>query len=406
MKSNRDVCAVCGWGDLHEIVNLGMHPLADTFVPLERLYQGDRAYPLICDLCVKCGQIQSRAVTDPEERYSYVDYSYTSSNSSFSRNHWVAYARDISQAVQLERGARVVEIGSNDGYLSKQFNELGYRAFGIDPSSVMCELATRNGVEVSCGLFSKATAENHYEMHGAAPLIVANNVVNHANDPLDFARGIAKLLAPGGTFVFELPYWMRTILEGKFDQIYHEHVTYFTVRLARSLFDAVGMMVIRAEEVDYHGGSIRLYVRHAGKDDGSVAALIAAEEQAGLFAIDTYKVFMSSLRKRRDLFLKKIFDLRSGGASLVCVGAAAKANTFLNFYKLDATIVDWVTDSSTSKQGKFTPLTRIPIIGDDILKEYSKVFVIITSWNLAGFLLPILLAINPEIQLLNPFEDS
>jgi len=184
---HRAACAVCGATDLRRVIDLGMHPLADTFVPAERRYEGDRVYPLVCDLCSACGQVQLAAVTDPEERYSHFDYSYTSSNSAFSRNHWTTYAADVAGIVGLAQGARVVEIGSNDGYLSARFNERGFRAFGVDPSRAMCDMATANGVDVRCVLFSEAVALDLLVLVGRVPLIVANNVVNHANDPLDVA---------------------------------------------------------------------------------------------------------------------------------------------------------------------------------------------------------------------------
>ena len=402
---HRDACATCGSRDLAEIVDLGMHPLADTFVPEARRYEGDRIYPLICDLCSKCGQVQLRVITDPDERYSHFDYSYTSSNSAFSRNHWNKYAREVSTAVGLPANARIVEIGSNDGYLSQQFNELGFRASGVDPSSAMCALAKERHVESKNALFTASFARSLAAELGERPsLIVANNVVNHANDPLDFARGIRDLLAEDGTFVFELPYWLRTIAERKFDQIYHEHVSYFTARFAQSLFRAVGMVVTHVEEVNYHGGSIRAYVRQSGAPDATVAAMIQQEESAGLFEAASYATFMKRLRASRDRFMQRVFELKSNGERIVCVGAAAKANTFMKYYNLDASIVDWVTDASPSKIGKYTPSTRIPIASDDILATYQKVYAIITSWNLAEGLKTALLAINPRVEFLNPYE--
>jgi SAM-dependent methyltransferase len=384
-----------------------MHPMADTFIPAERRYEGDRVYPLVCDLCASCGQIQLRVITDPEERYSHFEYSYTSSNSNFSRTHWRRYAADVTARANVPKGARVVEIGSNDGYLSEQLNAAGFHAFGVDPSAAMCVLARERGVEVRAALFTRALAGELAAAWGQRPaLIAANNVLNHANDPKDFALGVHDLLAPDGTFVFELPYWLRTIEEGKFDQIYHEHVGYFTVRYAKSLFGAAGMKVVHAEEVDYHGGSIRVFVRHAGREEDSVQRLVDKEEASKLFDPVTYGAFMQALRARRDRFMERIFSLKAAGQSLVCVGAAAKANTFLKYYNLDASIVDWVTDASPSKIGKYTPCTRIPIASDEVFRRYGRVYAIITSWNLADTLRSALLAINPRIEFLNPYEAA
>jgi len=231
-------------------------------------------------------------------------------------------------------------------------------------------------------------------------------VFNHANDPVDFARGIKNLLAPAGTFVFELPYWLCSVKEGKFDQIYHEHVSYFTVSYAINLFNRVGMHVVHVEEVDYHGGSIRVFVRHNAEEPTrtSIAELVAREEKAGLFSFGAYQAFMARILLARNRFLTKFYALKASGQHIVCIGAAAKGNTFLNFYNLDASSVDYVTDSSTSKIGKYTPRTRIPIQGDEVLCNYQQVYALILSWNLSKLLEEKLHQLNPQVQLLNPYE--
>lgn len=406
---HRARCTICGSAELTEIVDLGMHPLADTFVPESCRYDCDKIYPLICDLCPACGQVQLRTITDPEERYSHVDYSYTSSNSRTSRAHWEIFAADVPARTGLREGDRVVEIGSNDGFLSAELGRRGYRVLGVDPSEAMCALAAERGVQTVPALFTHKLAREIAEAERPLPrLVVANNVVNHANDPADFARGVRDLLAPGGTFVFELPYWLRTVADGKFDQIYHEHVTYFTVRSARALFAAAGMSVIHAEEVEYHGGSIRIFVRHAAEvaPTARVAELIGREETLGLFSVDTYNAFMARVQAARDRFMARVFELRREGARIVCVGAAAKANTFLTYYGLNASLVDCVTDASPTKIGKRTPGTRIPIAPDNALAGRERAHVIVTSWNLAEVLRPALLAINPELEFLNPYEAA
>lgn len=405
MTTFRDCCATCGSRSLDEIIDLGMHAMADTFVPEERMYEGDRVYPLICDLCPHCKQIQLRAVTDPGERYNHFDYSYTSSNSSFSRNHWTKYAEDLTCEGRPPKGSLIVEVGSNDGYLCERFATLGFKVLGIDPSRAMNELAAKRGVDTQTALFSGEVARKLAAILPERPrLIIANNVFNHANEPLDFARGVSQLLAPDGTFVFELPYFLRTILDGKFDQIYHEHVSYFTVTHARNIFKAVGMVIVHADEVDYHGGSIRVFVRHDGVEDDSVEGLVSQEEAASLFDVATYHAFMTAVALRRDTFMERIYQLRQQGARIVCVGAAAKANTFMSYYNLNASVVDWVTDASPNKINKFTPLTRVRIKPDDVIADCDVVYAIITSWNLAGTLKRILTGINPNVRFLDPYE--
>lgn len=405
----RTRCLACDASELAEIINLGMHPMADTFVARTRASEADRVYPLICDLCEQCGLVQLRTVTSPAERYVDHDYSYTSSNSGTSRAHWIDYASHVSSRVGLPAGSSVVEIGSNDGFLCAQFASAGHSIVGVDPSPAMERLASERNVRTLTKLFGHAIAmELEDELAMAPRLIVANNVFNHANDPADFVRGIKQLLALDGTFVFELPYWLRSISDGKFDQIYHEHVSYFTVAYADRLFRAAGMHVADVEEVDYHGGSIRVYVRHGHRAEPTVAArpFIAEEESAHLFEPETYKRFMSGVSEARDRFLEKVYAIRGAGGHIVCVGAAAKGNTFLNYYNLDASVVDYVTDSSETKQGKLTPRTRIPIAPDGVFAEYDRVHAIILSWNISAVLRSSLAKINPNIVFLNPYEGT
>ncbi len=407
----RTQCLACKSADLHEIVNLGMHPMADTFIPASRLADGDRVYPLICDLCEHCGQVQLRTITNPAERYSDYDYSYTSSNSRTSQNHWIEYAGTVAGMVGLKAENAVVEIGSNDGFLSEQFQKLGCKTLGVDPSPAMAKLAAERGVNTLVGLFGSECVEKVVQILGRKPnLIAANNVFNHANDPLDFAHGIKALLAPGGTFVFELPYWMQSVVQRKFDQIYHEHVSYLTVKYAVNLFKAAGMVVNHVDEVDYHGGSIRVFVGHEAAAyhvttaGPTVEQFIEKETEDGLFDHESYAVFMQQIQTSRNRFLREIYRLKLEGHSIVCVGAAAKGNTFLNYYNLDASVIDCVTESSASKIGKFTPRTRIPIRADQKLAEYESVYAIILSWNISAALQAILTKINPRIQFLNPYE--
>lgn len=407
----RTQCLSCQSTALHEIVNLGMHPMADTFIPAHRLDEGDRMHLLICDLCENCGHVQLRTVTTPAERYAEYDYSYTSSNSKTSQTHWINYAACVAEMIALKSSDAVLEIGSNDGFLTEQFQKLGCKSLGVDPSPAMAQLASERGVKTIAGLFGQAGAGEVEKTLGAKPkLIAANNVFNHANEPLDFALGVRAILAPDGTFVFELPYWAQSVAQRKFDQIYHEHVSYFTVKHAVHLFKSIGLCVNHVEEVDYHGGSIRVFVGHkpmkfALKSGGaSVEEFIEKENQAGLFERATYERFTKEIQSARNKFLQEIYRLKSEGKAIVCVGAAAKGNTFLNYYNLDASVIDYVTDSSAGKIGKFTPRTRIPIASDEKLRDYESVYAIILSWNISGPLQKMLNKINPNIVFLNPYK--
>jgi len=402
----RTRCLTCKSNNLTKIIDLGMHPMADTFIKETSYGDADKVYPLICDLCENCYQIQLRTITNPDERYVQTEYSYTSSNSPNSRNHWEQYAAKTCIDLKLKPGSTIVEIGSNDGFLLSKYQEKGFFCVGIDPSEAMKNVAMQRGVQTELQYFTQKSARQLIAKLNEKPLlIVANNVFNHSNDPLDFALGISTLLHHDGMFIFELPYWLRTIQDGKFDQIYHEHVSYFTVSFAVNLFNRANMDVINVEYNDYHGGSIRVWVAHkqSHKISPSIAEAISAEMSAALFKPRTYQIFMEELMRRRDFFLETIYKLRQDGKRFICAGAAAKGNTFLNFYRLDRSAVDYVTDSSPHKIGKYTPLSRIQIVDDNIVKSYDEVYAIILSWNLFFAISSKLKEHNPNITILNPY---
>lgn len=402
----RTNCLVCDSKELQEIVNLGSHPFADTFIPESLVGEADSVYPLVCDLCMNCGHVQTRYETDPLKRYSQVDYSYTSSNSAFARNHWDAYVKEVGGIVSLKPNARIVDIGSNDGYLCEQFNKAGYRAMGVDASPYMVELAKGRGVETIMALFGKETAKKINAVYGNVDLVTASNVYNHSDNPREFTEAVAEILSDEGNFVFEQPYWPIGVESGKFDQIYHEHVSYFTVKSAAALLDHAGMIITSAQIVDYHGGSLRIVAQKKKKGTStlpsSVQAIIDEEEKKGMFALETYKTFMKNNLLQRSKFLQRVHRIKEEGYPIIAVGAAAKGNTFLNFYRLDHSVIDYVTDSSPHKKGKYTPATRIPIVGDEIFSKYGKVYALILSWNIAPQLKEILSKFNKNIEFISP----
>ncbi len=403
----RDYCLVCNSNNIEEIIDLGSHPFADTFIPESKKSMADMVYPLVCTLCKGCGHIQTKCVTDPVDRYSQNDYSYTSSNSSFARDHWDSYSKEISEELQLPKKSLIFEAGSNDGYLSEQFNLMGYQSIGVDPSPYMAELAKKRNVKTIVGLFGDSSVTEELKKYGNASLVVANNVFNHSNKPLDFVNSVSKLLSSEGYFIFEQPYWLTGLRAGKFDQIYHEHVSYFTVKSAKALLEKAGLSIFKAQIVNYHGGSLRIIAKKTINffdEPLEVKKMIQEEEDYGTFKVETYKKFMDEINNQKNLFLVRVFDLKQKGKSIIAVGAAAKGNTFLNFYNLDKTVIDYVTDSSPHKIGKYTPATRILIVGDEIFSKYSEVYALLLSWNLKDQLLPILSKINPKIQFMSPEE--
>ena len=403
----RDLCLICDSKNLTKILDLGNHAYADTFIAPARAHDLLPVYNLSCAMCEECGQIQTCCITDPDDRYNLYDYSYTSSNSSVARSHWQHFCSDVCEVLNLPREIRVVEIGSNDGYLMGRFKERGATVMGVDASHYVSKIAVSNGIQTINEIFDEQLAEKIIKNNGKFNLAIANNVFNHSDDPLSFARGVNKTLVDDGYFVYELPYWRCSVKSRKFDQVYHEHVSYFTARASKKIMELAGFEIKNIEVVDYHGGSLRVYARKTNeaipKHCQELFNMI--QEESFLFDAQTYHVALEEFQRLKYNFLSKIMEIKLSNLPVVAIGAAAKGNTFLRFMNLDHTIVDYVTDVSSHKQGKLTPLTNIPIVGDEIFAQYKAVYAIILSWNLSDKIKTKLLEINPEIQFLNFYKE-
>ena len=394
----RDSCLVCNTINIRKIIDLGLHSYADTFIPKVALNKTDPVYPLICYLCINCGHIQSGYATDPNERYSLYDYSYTSSNSATSRSHWFEYAECVCKKIDIDSNELIVEIGSNDGFLAKCFQEKGQRVLGIDASKKMAEIAMDCDVQTIVGLFDEKISNLILSQHGAPKIIIANNVFNHSNDPVEFATIVSNLLSPNGTFIFELPYWINAFISKRYDQIYHEHVSYFTIKSAVMILKKANMKIVDLQMVDYHGGSIRVYAKKTNsKPLIKIEDFINKETQLGVFDYKTYPELMKLWSKQKIYIFEKVCEIKSRNGHVIAVGAAAKGNTFLTFCGFNNSLIEYVTDTSKYKQGKYTPLTRIPICGDKVFSQYNNPYALMLSWNLSNQIKLILQKINKSI---------
>lgn len=403
----RKNCLICNSDNVVDIMDLGMHPFADTFISKSRTHLSEKIYPLIVQLCESCGNIQLSCETVPEERYQDYEYSYTSSNSNYSINYWNKYSKDVPKLFSGSLKLKILEIGSNDGLLLSLLKSYGHDVLGIDASPKMNELALKRGVDTRLGIFDENFAKNILSEFGKFDLIIANNVFNHADNPQSFFKAACNLLSKNGFFVFESPYWMNSISSGKFDQVYHEHVTYVTVKAINKIVSMNGMNIFDIQLTEYHGGSIRFIISNNINDKGldKVNEFINQETQSGLYSSLFYKEFMKNLNYRKKIFMEEVYKRLINSSPLICVGAAAKTNTFLNFYGLDHKLVDYVTDSSPIKIGKYTPLTRIPITTDDIIRNYKNPSIIFTAWNVSKDLKKIIRKINPNYLEHNPYEN-
>jgi SAM-dependent methyltransferase len=389
----RGECLICAARGLSQVLDLGMHPFADRFVPADRAGEPDSIYPLVVDRCGDCGHAQLRTVTDPADRYA--DYTYTAGHSATMRAYWDEYAADAVQSLELAPGSVVVEAGSNDGYLCAAFQRAGMRACGIDPSQRMCDLAMAAGVESICGRLDLELAAAVRARVQPADLVVANNVLNHADDPIEFVRAAAHLLKPGGHFAFQVPDWHRMRASGNFDQVYLEHVSYFSAQSIGRLLRRVGLHPHRVCETPQHGGSLRIFASplppRVPSDWPPLSNPLSATRG---------KLLAAELEVRRRETIRQVLSIpREAGAPLVCAGASAKGNTWLNSHGFDHRVIDFVTDVSPLKVGRLTPGSRIPIRHEGTLSEYRRPRVIVTAWNLRESVEASVRQFNPNAEI-------
>ena len=390
-----------------EILNLGFHPYADTFIDKKYIHYSEPIYQLACELNKTNYLIQNKIKTSDFERYNLYDYSYTSSNSNYSKNYWKKYFLDINRYLKInskiDKKLKILEIGSNDGYLLSQFKNKKFSVLGIDASKKMCQEANKRKIKTLNLLFNFKNSKKVLKSYKKFDLIIANNVLNHSNDPEDFIKASKNLMTNNGVLIFEFPYWSNLIKDMKFDQIYHEHVSYFTVKYLKNFLKKINLSITNIQETEYHGGSLRVFVKNKKSflGDRIVTNFIKKEEAQGLFKKKTYDNFMQNIKKRKISLIKKIIKFKSLNYTIAGVGAAAKANTFLNYMGFNNETIDFVTDISKFKIGKWLPLSRIPIKSDNNLKDIKKLCVIVLSWNLRKILKPKILKINKYAKIIS-----
>jgi SAM-dependent methyltransferase len=314
------------------------------------------------------------------------DYAYFSSYSDTWLAHAKAYTRAMTQRLGLGPTSFVVEIASNDGYLLQYFVEQGVPVLGIEPAANVAAVAEKKGVPTLVKFFGTKTATDLVSSGRKADLILGNNVLAHVPDLNDFVRGMTVLLKPGGVVSMEFPHLLRLMQESQFDTIYHEHFSYISFLVAERVFAAHGLTLFDVDELPTHGGSLRIYARHAANAalpvSRNVAELRAREQAAGLERADTYRSFAEQVKAAKRSLLKFLISAKEAGKRVVGYGAPAKGNTLLNYCGVRSDLLEFTVDRSPHKQGRFLPGVRIPIYAPERIVEERPDYVLILPWNL------------------------
>jgi hypothetical protein len=377
-------CRFCGAPLRHTFADLGMSPPCENFLAAAQLNRMEAFYPLHVHVCDQCFLVQLEEYISPQEIFT--EYAYFSSYSDSWLAHAKAYTERMIDRFHLGGNSLAVELASNDGYLLQYFVQRGVPVLGVEPAANVAREAEKKGIPTLVKFFGRETAQDMVRDGLRADLILGNNVFAHVPDVCSFTAGMKLLLKPHGVITLEFPHLMRLMEGNQFDTIYHEHFSYFSFITATRVLAKFDLTVFDVEELPTHGGSLRVYARHA--EDGSrpvgerVRELTAREEAAGFTRLETYRAFDEQVKDTKRRILAFLIDAKRAGKTVAGYGAPGKGNTLLNYCGIRTDFIDYVVDRNPYKHGKFLPGTHIPIFPPEKIRETRPDYVFILPWNL------------------------
>lgn len=383
-STTASVCRFCGTALRHTVVDLGMSPLCESYLSLEQLNQMEPFYPLHVYVCENCFLVQLEEYVSPEHIFS--EYAYFSSYANALLLNAQTYTDQVTERFHLNSASQVIELASNDGYLLQYFVAKKIPVLGIEPAANVAKSAISKGVPTRVEFFGTACARNLVAEGKSADLIVGNNVLAQVPALNDFVEGMKILLKPRGVITMEFPHLVNLVAANQFDTIYHEHFSYFSFTTAEKIFAAHGLTLFDVEEISTHGGSLRIYARHA--DDSSkpvgdrALAMKAREVKIGVTALQYYSSFDEQVKETKRKLLNFLIRVKREGKSVAGYGAPGKGNTLLNYCGIRTDFIDYTVDRNPYKPGKFLPGTHIPIYPPEKISETKPDYILILPWNL------------------------
>ena len=376
-------CRFCGAPLRHTFVDLGMSPLCESYLRADQLNDMEPFYPLHVYVCDSCFLVQLQEYVAREAIFT--EYAYFSSYSQSWLDHASRYTEKMIAELGLSGESRVIEVASNDGYLLQYFVQRGIPALGIEPAANVAQAAIAKGVPTLLKFFGRETARELVVQEQQADLLIGNNVLAQVHDINDFVAGMKTALAPRGVITLEFPHLMHLVAENQFDTIYHEHFSYFSLLSVTRILAAHGLTIYDVDELETHGGSLRVYACHAEDPlrpiTPRVDTLRAYEVAAGLEDLAYYVGFAERVRETKHRLLDFLIAAKRAGKSIAGYGAPGKGNTLLNYCGIRTDFLDYTVDRNPYKQGKFLPGTHIPIHAPERIAETRPDYVLILPWN-------------------------
>jgi SAM-dependent methyltransferase len=381
-------CRSCGASRLEPVLSLGRTPLANALLTRGQLTEPETAYPLELVFCPACSLLQITETVPPEILFR--NYFYFSSFSDALLRHAEALVDRLVTSHGLGPGSLAAEIASNDGYLLQFYQAQGIAVLGIEPATNIAQVATAKGIRTLNEFFGRDLAAQLAAAGERADVLHANNVMAHVADLNGFVTGIRTLLKDDGLASIEAPYARDTVEHVEFDQIYHEHLCYFSLTAVDHLMRRHGLRVVDVERLPIHGGTLRYFVaREEAVAAGTrlvtpaVGALLAEEAALGMDKLAYYRDFAGRVEKLKADLHALLRDLKAQGKTIAAYGASAKGATLLNYFGIAGETLDFVVDRSTVKQGHYTPGTHLEIVPPERLLEARPDYLLLLTWNFA-----------------------
>lgn len=378
LESYKTTCRCCGGNKLKRVISLGNSPLANNLK--SSINEESETYPLEMDYCSECHNCQLSCVVPPEKMFD--NYLYVSSTAASFRKHFENVADQYIKEFGLNEKSLVVDIGSNDGIALKPLKEKGISVIGVEPAKNIAKIANDNGIDTINSYFDISTVEEILTINGNADLVTASNVFAHSDELTNITLAAFELLKEDGSFIVEVQYLLDTIKDLTFDNIYHEHVNYWSVTSINNFFNRLNLSVYKVEHIDTHGGSIRVFVKRNGcVIDSSVNSFLYNEQEYGMLNFNRYTKFNENVSIIKDRVLENISFLKSKYKVIAGYGSPAKATTSLNYFGVDNKFIDYIIEDNTMKNGKFIPGVNIPIKNKEYCNNNLPEIIIVMAWN-------------------------
>lgn len=398
---SNEQCRGCGGRDVTSFCDLGMCPPSNNYLRKGELSNPELHFPLTTFICNTCFLVQTKDFSTSEELFTE-DYSYLSSTSLSWLNHSQDYAQMIVKKLGLSKASTITEIASNDGYLLKNFLNLGAKIYGVEPTKLAADIAVSSGITTEVDFFSSSLATALVEKYGHSDLIICNNVLAHVPDIKDFLVGLSILLDANGTITIEFPHLLNLMRFKQYDTIYHEHFSYLSLLALDNLCAELGIFVHEVEKIGTHGGSLRVYLKHKAaclSRTDSVNHILKEETTYGMSDLDTYRAFQAEVFKHKVDIVNFLYNKTTDGKKVYGFGAAAKCNTLLNYCGIKSDVISGVFDNAKSKIGKYMPGSHVEILDMKESHKYSVDVAIIFPWNIAEEIASIILEGNPACEI-------